>query len=61
MTELNNVRVIKTVRLRTSILSLESGDGIPVLMGQNEVCQKWQNLYSTIQYIAIQRRQTILR
>ena len=24
--------------------------GILVLVGQNEVCQKWQNLYSTIQY-----------
>ena len=23
---------------------------LQVLVGQNEVCQKWQNLYSTIQY-----------
>ena len=35
------------------MLSLESGDGIPVLVGQNEMCQKWQNLYSTIQYSTI--------
>ena len=49
LTGLNNVMVIM-VRWRTSILSLGSGDGIPVLVGQNEVCQKWQNLYSTIQY-----------
>ena len=49
LTGLNNVRSI-IVRWRASILSLGSGDGIPVLVGQNEVCQKWQNLYSTIQY-----------
>ena len=38
------------VRWRASVLSLGSGDGIPVPVGQNEVCQKWQNLDNTIQY-----------
>ena len=28
------------VRWRSSILSLGSGDGIPALVGQNEVCEK---------------------
>ena len=36
-----------------SILSLGNDDGIPVLVGQNEVCQKWQNLENTIQYNTI--------
>ena len=49
LTGLNNVRIIM-VRWRASVLSLGSGDGIPVLVGQNEVCQKWQNVYSTTQY-----------
>ena len=34
LTGLNNVRIIM-VRWRASILSLGSGDGIPVLVGQN--------------------------
>ena len=39
------------VRWQASILSLGSGDGIPVLVDQNEVCQKWQNLDNTIQLV----------
>ena len=40
------------VRWRASILSLGSGDGIPVLVGKIEVYQKLQNLYNIIQYMA---------
>ena len=47
--KLNNVRVI-TVRRRASILSLGSGGGIPVLVGQKRGVPKWQNLYSTIRW-----------
>ena len=36
------------VRWWASILSLGSGDGIPVLVGQNKMCQKWQNQYNTM-------------
>ena len=36
------------VRWQASVLSLRSGDGIPVFMGQNKVWQKWQNLYNTM-------------
>ena len=41
---------------RASILSLGSGDGIPVLVGQNEVSQKMAESlqYNTIQYNTIQ-------
>ena len=45
LTGLNNVRIIM-IRWLPSILSLGSGDGIPVLASKNEVCQKWQNLFS---------------
>ena len=37
------------VRWRASILSLGSGDMIPIPVGQNKVRQKWQNLDNTIQ------------
>ena len=49
----NNVRVI-TVRWRASLLSLESGDGINVLVGQKRSAPKiaesiQYNKYSTVQ------------
>ena len=47
-------------RWRASILSLGSGDRIPVLVGQNEVCQKWQNLYSTIRTTCCDKERRLL-
>ena len=40
------------VRWRASILSLGSGDRMPVLVGLNEVCQKMAESiqYNTVQY-----------
>ena len=32
------------VRWRALILSLKSGDGIPVLVEENEVCQEWKKV-----------------
>ena len=49
LTGLNNATVM-VVRWQASILSLASGGGIPILVGQNEASHKWRNLYSTIQY-----------
>ena len=37
------------VRWRASILSQGSDSGMPILVGQNEVRNKWRNLCSTIQ------------
>ena len=58
MTGLNNVRSM-IVGWRASILSLGSGGGIPVLLGQNEVRQKWRNIHSTIQIAVIDRQNLV--
>ena len=51
LTGLNNVTIIM-VRWKASILSLGSGDGIPVLVGQNEGGPKMSESlqYNTIQW-----------
>ena len=55
LTGLNNVRVI-TVRWVASVLSLGSGDRIPVLRGQKRGVPKMTESiqYNTIQYNTIQ-------
>ena len=55
MTGLHTVKIVM-VKWRASILSLGCGGWIPVLVGQNAVCQKWQNLDNTIKYNTIQCR-----